>query len=281
MSSDTLHVVMFSGGIGSWYAAKRVCDRYGPENVVLLFSDVRGDNPENPHIGEDEDTYRFVRESSEKLGAELVTVIDGRNIWEVFRDKKFLGNSRIAPCSHELKQKPAKKWIHENCDVNNTIIYVGIDWSESHRMKAVTAGYAPWKVEAPLMGAPFLKKEEMIRLAELEGITPPRLYALGFPHNNCGGGCVRSGHKQFKLLLEQMPDRYAEWEKQEEKMQDFLGSNVTILRSRVGGTTTPLSLKDFRQLNTEKPEEIDMTDEGVDCNCTSSWFADENEGNNA
>jgi hypothetical protein len=78
-----------------------------------------------------------------------------------------------------------------------------------------------------------------------------------------------------------MPDRYAEWEKQEEKMQDFLGSNVTILRSRVGGATTPLSLKDFRQLNTEKPEEIDMTDEGVDCNCTSSWFADENEGNNA
>jgi hypothetical protein len=277
MSDDTLHVVMFSGGIGSWYTAKRVCDRFGPENVVLLFSDVRGENPDNPHIGEDEDTYRFVEESAAKLGAELVKLVDGRNIWEVFKDKRFLGNSRLAPCSHELKQKPAKKWIHENCDIDKTIIYVGIDWSESHRMKAVTAGYAPWKVEAPLMSAPFLKKEEMIKLAELEGIAPPRLYAYGFKHNNCGGGCVRAGQGQFKHLLDVMPERYAEWEKQEEKMQDFLGAEVTILKRQVKGKTVPLSLRELREINQEQPALIDMTDEGFECNCTSSWFADAEE----
>ena len=102
------HVVMFSGGIGSWMTAKRVVDIFGPEDVTLLFSDVKGES-DNPHIGEDEDTYRFVEQAAEMLGAKLVTLIDGRNIWEVFRDRKFLGNSRLAPCSHELKQKPPFK----------------------------------------------------------------------------------------------------------------------------------------------------------------------------
>ena len=37
------HVVMFSGGIGSWATAKRVAATYGTGNLVLLFSDVKGD----------------------------------------------------------------------------------------------------------------------------------------------------------------------------------------------------------------------------------------------
>lgn len=252
--------------------AKRVVDAFGPENVTLLFSDVKGDT-DNPHIGEDEDTYRFVTEAAKQLGAELVTVIDGRNIWEVFRDRKFLGNSRLAPCSHELKQKPAKKWIHENCDPESTMIYVGIDWTETHRMGAVRAGYAPWMVDAPLMRDPKLSKEQMIEEARAIGLEPPRLYAYGFKHNNCGGGCVRAGQAQFKHLLEVMPDRFAEWERQEEKMQDFLGVEVTILSRTVEGKKQPLSLSQLRKIAQEQPALIDMEDVGVSCNCASSWAA--------
>ena len=267
------HVVMFSGGIGSYMTAKRVVDRYGPEDVVLLFSDVKGES-ENPHIGEDEDTYRFVEEAAALLGAELVKLVDGRNIWEVFKEKRFLGNSRVAPCSHELKQKPAKKWIHENVTPEDSIIYVGIDWTEKHRMNAVIAGYAPYRVEAPLCGPPYLKKDEMIRLAELEGLRPPRLYAYGFKHNNCGGGCVRAGQAQFRHLLEVMPERFAEWEKQEEKIQDFLGVPVTILSRSVKGQKIPFSLTELREAAEQNPALIDMSDTGVECNCTSSWFAE-------
>ena len=35
------HVVMYSGGIGSWAAAKRVIDRHGSDNIVLLFTRTR------------------------------------------------------------------------------------------------------------------------------------------------------------------------------------------------------------------------------------------------
>jgi hypothetical protein len=266
------HIVMFSGGIGSWLTAKRVVDAFGPEDVILLFSDVRG-NADNPHIGEDEDTYRFIEDASKQLGAELITLVDGRNIWEVFRDQRFLGNSRIAPCSKELKQKPAKKWIWENCDPKETVIYVGIDWSETHRLPAVSRGYAPFHVAAPLTVEPHYTKQQMIEEAEKVGLKPPRLYSFGFKHNNCGGGCVRAGQAQFKHLLDVMPDRFAEWERQEQKMQDFLGVEVTILSRTVNGKKQPLSLTELRELAENQPALIDLTDQGVSCNCTSSWFA--------
>lgn len=271
-TNQTKHIVMFSGGIGSYITAKRVVAKYGAENTILLFSDVKGDT-DNPHIGEDPDTYRFIEEAATLLGAELVKIVDGRNIWEVFRDRRFLGNSRLAPCSHELKQKPAKKWIHENTTPDSAVIYVGIDWSEEHRMAAVRRGYLPWLVDAPLLEKPHLTKAQMIAEAEAEGLKAPALYSMGFKHNNCGGGCVRAGQKQFKQLLDFMPERFAEWEKQEEKMQDFLGVEVTILSRMVNGVKMPLSLTELRETAEKQPALIDMTDEGVSCNCTSSWFA--------
>jgi hypothetical protein len=156
------------------------------------------------------------------------------------------------------------------------VIYVGIDWGEKHRMAAVIAGYAPYRVEAPLCAAPYLKKDEMIRLAELEGIAAPRLYSYGFKHNNCGGGCVRAGQAQFKRLLDVMPERFAEWERQEEIMQNVIGSPVTILSRSVNGRKVPLSLTTLREISEMNPTLIDMNDTGTDCNCTSSWFAEDN-----
>lgn len=272
MVSVTKHIVMFSGGVGSYITAKRVVAKYGAENTILLFSDVKGDT-ENPNIGEDPDTYRFIEEAATKLGAELIKVVDGRNIWQVFKDRKFLGNSRLAPCSHELKQKPAKKWIHENTTPGDAIIYVGIDWSEGHRMIGVQRGYSPWLVDAPLMEAPHLTKQQMIDECESDGIKAPALYALGFKHNNCGGGCVRAGQKQFKQLLDLMPERYAEWEQQEENIQNYLGVEVTILSEVVKGEKRPLSLSVLRERAQDQPSLIDMNDEGRSCNCVSSWSA--------
>lgn len=263
---------MFSGGIGSFITAKRVIDVAGAENVTLLFSDVKGFS-ENPHIGEDEDTYRFIEDAAALLGAKLVRLVDGRDIWQVFQDRRFLGNSRIAPCSHELKQKPAKSWIWENCDPEDTVIHVGIDWSETHRMAGVAKGYHPYKVAAPLTVEPFLTKPQMIELAESMGLKTPRLYELGFKHNNCGGGCVRAGQAQFKHLLEVMPERFAEWERQEAKMQNFLGVEVTILNKVTKGVKEPLSLRQLREMAETQPTLIDMNDQGVSCNCASSWSA--------
>lgn len=270
------HIVMFSGGIGSWAAAKRVATEHGTENLFLLFSDVKGSN-KNPHIGEDEDTYRFIQDAADNTGGHLVTVKDGRDIWQVFQEKRFLGNSRLANCSHELKQKPARAWLEENCDPEETTVYVGIDWTETHRIPAIERNYLPYRAAAPLCEPPYLSKQDMIKWAQQEGLKTPRLYDLGFAHNNCGGGCVRAGQAQFKKLLDVMPDRYAEWEQQEEKMQEHLGKPVTILSETIDGQKRPLSLKTLRQRSESQPALIDLLDVGG-CGC---FVQDELEGDEA
>jgi hypothetical protein len=259
------HIVMFSGGIGSWAAAKRVAEQHGTEDLYLLFTDVKGVT-ESPHIGEDEDTYRFLDDAVKNIGGHYIYLNKGKDIWEIFKDNRFLGNSRLAKCSHELKQKPARAWINANADPEDSVIYVGIDWTETHRLPAIVRNYLPYKVEAPLTNPPYTDKEQLIEWAISEGLQPPRLYSLGFSHNNCGGGCVRAGQGQFKKLLEVMPDRFAVWEQKEQEMRDFLGRDVAILSETKNGVKKPLPLIELRRRAEDQPQLIDEYDLGG-CGC--------------
>lgn len=256
---------MFSSGAGSWAAARRVADTYGTDGLVLLFADVRGDSTD-PHVGEDPDNYRFLAEAAADVGGELVIVADGRTIWQVFRDKRFLGNTRLANCSHLLKQEPARRWLAEHADPERTTLHVGIDWSESHRLPAVERGWQPYRVTAPLTEPPYLDREAVLADLRRRGIAPPRLYDLGFAHANCGGGCVKAGQGQFIHLLRTMPERYARWEAEEAALRDHLGKDVAILRDRTGGPVRPLTLTELRERHEARPEQLDLLDVGG-CGC--------------
>jgi hypothetical protein len=254
-------IVMFSGGIGSFVAAHRAVEEYGAANVTLLFSDVRGDSV-RAHVGEDEDTYRFIEDAVEFLGCGYVRVADGRDIWQVFRDKRYIGNSRLAQCSHLLKQAPARKWLAANTTAESHVVILGIDWTESHRIEAIRKNYGDYATSFPLLDTPLLSKSQMIAFAKECGIEPPRLYAMGFAHNNCGGGCVRSGQGQFKRLLDVMPERFAVWEAEEQKLRDMLG-DVSILREQRDGLRRRLTLAELRQ---RSDAQIDLLDIGG-CGC--------------
>jgi hypothetical protein len=237
---------MFSGGIGSWMTAKRVVAEHGPESVTMLFADVGGKH-DNPHVGEDPDVYRFLHEAAERLGARLVVLNEGRTIWEVFKDRRFIGNARLAVCSHELKQRPCRRWLDENCDPEVTTVYIGIDWSEVHRVAAIERAYQPFRVRVPLTEPPYLDKRQMLDAAKAEGLEPPRMYRQGWPHANCQGGCVRAGQAQWRKLLQLNPDAYAYHENQEHELRNYLGKNVAILREHMNGESTPLTLREFRE----------------------------------
>lgn len=259
------HVVMFSGGIGSWAAAKRVAQEHGTDDLYLVFADVKG-NAESEHVGEDKDTYRFIEDAVANIGGKYIYLNAGRDIWTLFKDQNFLGNSRVANCSKYLKQKPAKDWIKANCDPKNTIVYVGIDWSEIHRMPAIVNGYRPFEAKAPLTEPPYLDKMQLIEWARSEGLETPRLYDLGFPHNNCGGGCVRAGHGQFKKLFQIMPERYKVWEDKENELREHIGKDVSILNQVVNGVKRTYTLTELRTQLEQQPMLIDDYDIGG-CNC--------------
>jgi len=249
------HLVMFSGGVCSWAAAKRVVAKEGAENVTLLFADTKM---------EDEDLYRFLDESAENVGAPLIKIADGRNPWEVMESQSVIGNSRIAPCTSVLKRKILNKWRDDNCNPESTTIHFGISWDEEHRLKKVQAMASPWKCAGPMTDAPYLTKPQMIEWLKCEGIEPPRLYKMGFPHNNCGGFCVKAGQAHFALLLRTMPERYRYHEKKESSLRDRIG-NHSVMRDRTGGKTTPLSMKEFRE-RIEMQQTFDQFDWGG-CGC--------------
>lgn len=231
-------VVMFSGGATSWATARRVADTYGTDDLTLLFTDT---------MSEDEDLYRFLDEAAADIGAPLVRLADGRDIWQVFKDERYLGNSRIDPCSKILKRELSRAWMVEHCDPATTIVYLGMDWTEVHRVDRSRAAWAPWRVEAPMTEPPYRLRTEMLADLQARGITPPRLYGLGFAHNNCGGGCVKAGKSHFVQLLQVFPARYAEWERNEEDVRQHIGADVSILRDRRGGDTGTFTLRALRE----------------------------------
>ncbi|SEU46435.1 hypothetical protein [Nonomuraea wenchangensis] len=234
----TRHVIQMSGGLGSFWAAKRVAERHGTADMTLLFADTTVEDP---------DLYRFLADAVAHLDVPLVTVKDGRTPFEVFHDEHFLGNSRLAPCTKRLKQKPCRAWLEEHCGPADTVLYVGIDYFERRRCPGVVKGWAPWRVEFPLCDKPHWDKKRMIAECAKLKLEPPRPYADGYEHCNCGGVCVRAGQAQWKLTLRLHPDRYAQAERQEQEFREMFGKDVAILTETRNGVKRPLTLAELRR----------------------------------
>lgn len=251
------HVVQYSGGVGSWATANRVISKHGREDVVLLFADVKM---------EDEDLYRFLDETEQDLGVPITRISEGRDPWQVFNDVRYLGNTRIDPCSKILKRDFLRAYIEEHYPPKDTVIYLGIDWSEEHRLVRARPLWEPYRVEAPMCDPPHRDKDWLIQALEARGIKVPRLYTLGFPHNNCGGFCIKQGQAGFKKLWEEFPERYAYHERKEQEIREHLDKDVAILRDRRGGTTKPLTLKALRERFEAETDDTDPFDLGG-CGC--------------
>ncbi len=258
-----LHVNMLSGGLASWATGKLVAAKHGSDNLVHLFADTRYEDP---------DLYRFLPEAVANIGGKLVTVCEGRTPWQVFHDLRFVGNTRVAPCSRILKREPLDAWLAANCDPANTVVYTGLMWFERHRWDGrrdkpgIRERFADagWKAEAPLIETQ-LSKADLRSWLEREGIDVPGLYDDGFHSNNCRGACVKQGQAGWRQLLLKRPETFAEVEALENAERERLG-DVSMLRDRRGGKTKPLPLTVLRE-RIEDGEGCDMLDFGKGCEC--------------
>ena len=251
------HLVQFSTGAGSAEVAWRVVEQHGPKDVVLLTADT---------LVEDDDNWRFATEVADQLGCEWVRLADGRNPMQVGRDHRVVPNNRMAVCSRVLKRDLLRTHMDAHYDPADSVVYLGFDWTEEHRLDAARPHWDPWTIDAPLLRPPYLWKPALLDLFRQRGIEPPRLYALGFEHANCGGGCVRGGQAQWELLLRGNRARYLEWEAEEERTRTELGKDVSILRDRTGGAVVPLPLAVFRERLDAQPGLFDADDWGA-CGC--------------
>jgi hypothetical protein len=252
------HLIQFSTGAASAEVAWRVVAEHGAGNVVLLTADT---------LKEDPDNWRFAREVATRLDCEWVVLADGRTPMKVGRDEGIVPSDRMAVCSRILKRKLLDAYRAEHYDPADTIVYLGYDWTEPHRVEAARKHWAPWTVECPLTRPPYLWKRQILDLFRERGIEPPRLYEYGFAHANCGGACVRAGQAQWALLLQVNRPRYLEWEAEEEATRAEIGKDVSILHDRTGGgPRRPLPLHVFRERIERQPELFDAEDWGA-CGC--------------
>jgi hypothetical protein len=258
------HIVSYSGGAASFVAAHLAVEKYGASSVTLVFCDT---------MIEDPDLYRFVREGAEALGCEFVRVADGRNPWDVFRDRKYQGNTRTAHCTVELKGKIFARWLSENFEPDQCVIHFGFDWTEEHRLKEARKNWAPYTCEALLCAPPYLSKAQVHQVVDDYDIELPRLYGLGFVHNNCGGFCVRAGQAHFETLLRELPEVYAWHEAQQEQLMLDVPTVRPFLRIVRNKVTHYLTLKQYRE-HLQRGGEFDPFEYGG-CGC----FSDASAGN--
>jgi len=254
---NVLHVVNFSGGLCSFWAAMRVKERYGTENLVLLFADT---------LIEDPDLYEFNERAAELIGVPITRLCDGRTPWELFVERGMIGNSLHPICSIFLKREPLDEWhdahgktigecnqipLFDDGTKRPLICYLGFDWSEGNRLADIRREKPQWRWEAPMTEEPIWDKCRMEREARALGLPISRLYELGFRHNNCGGRCVRAGISHFVHLYRVLPERFLEWEREEiAAAQKLIARGIeplSILKDRRGGTVKNLYLWQLRE----------------------------------
>lgn len=204
---------------------------------------------------EDDDLHRFLYDLETYLGQPIIRLKDGRDPWDVFVDVQFIGNSQTAHCSKFLKTAQVKKFADAVCRPDDPIIL----------------GMYPGDVERIVV--------------QEAGIKKPRIYEMGFPHNNCGGMCVRAGQGQFARLLDLRPALYARQEQRNEYARKAIeaktavriangtyrgknekGSAGGFIRVTRNGETEYLHMKEFRE-HVQSGELIPARYEMGGCGC--------------
>ena len=232
--------VHISGGGQSAVCLARCLDWYGKHRVTCLFSNTNTEAP---------DLYEFLDAIERRFNIEIVRLNnDGQSIWDVF-DKAGVISIRtgMSACkaSLELKHKPLAKYMKEHHDPEKTVIALGLSAFEPERQEKHYSRLAPYQVIYPLNVSPKLSDCEVISELDNLDLPIPDAYRKGYTHNNCGGGCVLAGLKQWAGLLEDYPDRYS-WHEERERQWRSKGRDFTILRDRSGGTTKPYTLENLR-----------------------------------
>jgi hypothetical protein len=242
------HIVNVSGGNSSGICLFRVAHRFretiktGEDEIFARFADTRS---------EDADTYRFIDDLERVSGIRIDRLSDGRNCWDVWFDSYMFHAVNGCRAAWELKKKQLDKHLKTIVkDGEPYCVYLGFNHDEDERVARIQAN-RDTNFDFPLRWQPHLSRCELSAELRTLGIEPPRLYASGYNHNNCGGACILAGISQWSGLLKDNPELFRTYERNEQLFLDGLRQRGrkehTILRDRRGGQTNNYSLQQLRQ----------------------------------
>lgn len=192
-------------------------------------------------------------------------LIDGRTPWDVYVDKKWIGNTRTAHCSTALKTDHVKAYIEAHGAEDDPLV-LGMDWSEMDRIERAQKRWEPRPVVS-LLNEFKVDRPEYDLILNRYGIRKPRLYGEGFSHNNCGGYCCKAGLKQFANLRDKEPERYEFHAQEMERVLEEIGPTAKpFLRKTLDGELEYITLKQYeRLLDTGSIDVPEFDAEGCGC----------------
>jgi hypothetical protein len=248
-------IISLSGGLGSAVTALLAHETRRNVGFELVFADT---------LIEDPDLYRFIKDIARVVNKEIHWLRDGRTPWQVFRDVRFIGNQQKAQCSSILKTRQVKLWCAQHAAPDDDMI-LGMGLFESDRIERAQRIWAPRRVRSLLIENK-IAPGDYASWMERYSIEPPSLYQYGFPHNNCGGFCVRAGMQAFATLLTHFPERYAAHEAEEQAVLAEIPTTRPFLEKSFNGKRRGISMKEFRELYQAGKTKVSPYDYGG-CGC--------------
>jgi hypothetical protein len=184
-------VVWFSCGAASAVAAKKTLEKYGGRNRVRIVN--------NPVLEEHADNLRFLKDVETWLGVEIETALNKKfpehSAREVWAARRFMSGVHGAPCTLELKKEARYQW-----EQTNTADWHVLGFTNEERGRHERFVLSERTNVIPVLIDEKLSKQDCLNLLLSEGISPPRMYSLGFPNANCIG-CVKATSPSYWNLV--------------------------------------------------------------------------------
>lgn len=218
-------VCNFSCGAASAVATKLAIKEY--KTVEIIYCDTGSEHPDNK---------RFLTDC-EKWFGQKITILKSakyKNIFEVFEKTRFLSSAYGAPCTGEMKKKPAQEFWR----LGDTEVF-GYTADEQHRLERWKRDNPERIIKTPLIDK-FLTKQDCYGALARAKIELPAQYKLGFNNNNCIT-CVkaRDSLDYWRRVRKYHP---AEFQKMA-KLEKDIGHAIN--RQTINGEKQPIFLDDI------------------------------------
>ena len=202
-------VVWFSCGAASAIAAKLAVKKY--TNCEIVYCDTGGEHESNK---------KFLKDIEKWIGKKI-TILKNENYkdhFDVFQQKKFFVKVGFAYCRVELKKK-----LRLDYQLADDIHIFGYTLEEKKRVERFNQNnpeiYTDW-----ILIEREISKEDCLGILWQSGIELPKMYDLGYNHNNCIG-CVKGGMGYWNKIRKDFPEHFNEMAKIEREINHSIFRN--------------------------------------------------------
>ena len=202
-------VSWFSAGITSTAATYLALEKFGRDNVDIIFFETGSHHPDNE---------RYIKECEEKLFKKKVQIEHSnkfKDVLDLIRKLKVINFVNGAECTRTLKKN-----VRFKLEKTNTWDYqvFGFEFEKKEINRAIRhkEQYGDTNPIFPLIDAKYSKKD-CIRLLKDFDIELPMMYRLGYTNNNCIG-CVKGGMGYWNKIRRDFPEIFNEMAKVEREI---------------------------------------------------------------